>query len=361
MDFSGIIFLGGILTYVGIMVYLANQVDAARGLPGLAASTGMSRERGPAERWLRWLQLGLAVMIFLMGFAVLQASFLGGLAEEMPEVALPQVNAAWGMATFVLSAVAAVAVYQIVANETLRQFLQARINRWGGRYNAHSAVHNVALVLMLAVTVYVIAALVLEGGVSGLAESMQENGLEISDAVFQAVLEVVIALLGVGFAIRRDVPQTLRRLGLRVPTLHDIGWGVGMGIVFWLALLVVEVVWVSLVSPEVLQEQTAAAEQMTGAFSTLPLAFALSLSAAVGEEIWLRGALQPVFGIVLTSVFFTVLHIQVAFTPAMLVIFALSLGLGWLRRRGSTVTAIIAHFVFNFVQLGLASLLVESV
>jgi membrane protease YdiL (CAAX protease family) len=104
-------------------------------------------------------------------------------------------------------------------------------------------------------------------------------------------------------------------------------------------------------SPEQFAEQTSAANRISQQFDTLPLAFALSASAAIGEEILFRGALQPIFGWIPTSIFFALLHIQYTLTPAALIIFVVSLGLGWVRIRQSTTAAIIAHFLYNFVPL----------
>jgi uncharacterized protein len=102
---------------------------------------------------------------------------------------------------------------------------------------------------------------------------------------------------------------------------------------------------------EQIEAQSRAAESLAQAFATLPLAFILSSSAAIGEEIFYRGALQPVFGNLVTSVFFAVMHTQVLLTPGVVLIFIVSYVLGVLRARQSTTAAIIAHFVYNFVQL----------
>src|SRR5262249_23771086 len=147
---------------------------------------------------------------------------------------------------------------------------------------------------------------------------------------------------------------------LRLPTRQDVIWGVGVGLALIGALFVMSAIWQLFVSPEELTQQNAAAEQIASAFNTLPLAFILSLAAAVSEEIFFLGALQPVFGLVGTSIFFALLHIQYRLTPATIIIFVVGIGLGWLRQRQSTTASIIAHFVYNFVQLALAILLAGS-
>ena len=124
--------------------------------------------------------------------------------------------------------------------------------------------------------------------------------------------------------------------------------------------IVLGAVWSALTPAADLKAQTVAAEQIGRAINTLPLALLVSLTSAIGEEIFFRGALQPVFGIPLTSVFFALFHIQYTLTPASVLIFVVALGLGWLRSRYSTSASIIAHFVYNFVPLTLAILFGSS-
>jgi membrane protease YdiL (CAAX protease family) len=111
--------------------------------------------------------------------------------------------------------------------------------------------------------------------------------------------------LGVGFAIRRGIPETLQRLGLRLPTRQDMGWGIGIGILAMIVVPVLLLLWSSVTSPEAFQAQTEAVAELDAAIVSLPLAFVVAISAALGEEIWMRGGLQPVFGNVITSVFFS--------------------------------------------------------
>jgi membrane protease YdiL (CAAX protease family) len=84
------------------------------------------------------------------------------------------------------------------------------------------------------------------------------------------------------------------------------------------------------------------------------IAFLAAASAAIGEEILFRGALQPVFGIIPTTLFFALLHSQYALTPSTIVIILVGGAFGWLKEKQSTTAAIIAHFAYNFVLLGIA-------
>jgi len=82
----------------------------------------------------------------------------------------------------------------------------------------------------------------------------------------------------------------------------------------------------------------------------LPLFFAMSL-VAIAEEIFFRGALQPIFGNLITTFVFALVHTQSLLSPLIIVLFGLSYMLGVLRDRYSTTAAIIAHFCYNMIQL----------
>jgi membrane protease YdiL (CAAX protease family) len=213
-----------------------------------------------------------------------------------------------------------------------------------------------ACVLLLAFVVVTIGNFVVGGGIEGMAANLESSGVAFDDFLFENVLWIFAATLGVGLFLRRTPQQTLDRLGLRLPTAQDITWGVGMGVLLFGAVIAVGVVWSMAVSPEQLQQQTAASEQLARSIDTLPLSLAISVVVAIGEEVFFRGALQPVFGIWLTSLFFAILHTQYTLTPATLLIFVTALAFGWLRQRYSTSSAIVAHFVYNFIQLALAVL-----
>ncbi len=360
MDFTNLIFIIVALAYIGATVYTANMVEVSRNQKIKADPTRPMPFEGqePSEgRILRWLLYGLVAMTFILGLVVLQAGFLSGMASELDEqfqdIPLPSVSPAAAVFTFVLAVAVSVLSYRLINSEALRVRVQRLVGTWGN-FKPDSSVHMTALVLMLVIAVYAVASFILQGGISGFAEQVETSGIGAGDVIFQAVLQVVIALLGVGLAFRRTPQQTFERLGLRLPTAGDILWGIGIGLLFIVILGIFGTIWESLTPAEQLAEQTAAAEQISQAFATLPLAFIMASSAAIGEEIWIRGALQPVFGIPISSIFFVLLHTQYTLTPATLIILILSLGLGWLRKRQSTTAAIIAHFVFNFVPLALA-------
>ncbi len=340
MDITNILGFFGVLVYVGGTIYLANQEQVAAEHATL----------------LRWLLFGMAFLTFMYGLFVLQTSLIPPSAN----LPLPQVDPTAAMVDFVLAAILSVFSAQIVASQALRERIR-RLLPARASFDPESPVHTTACVLSLALICLVIGNFVVGGGIAGLAESIQANGVDFGDLLFEEVLWAAAAALGVGLFLRRTPEQTFTRLGLRLPTIQDIRWGSVIGLLLFGMVIVIGTLWTQFVSPQELQQQTAASDQLAQAFNSLPQALLISIVVAIGEEIFFRGALQPVFGNGLTSVFFTALHTQYALTPATILIFITSLTLGWLRNRQSTSATIIGHFVYNFIQLALALLAGTSV
>jgi membrane protease YdiL (CAAX protease family) len=219
-------------------------------------------------------------------------------------------------------------------------------------FNPASSIHTVALTLCVYLVGLQMVAFILEGGLGGVAETY-ENGLSGWQLIVSGLPFVVVPVLGVGIGLRRNGGQVLKRLGLGVPTPQGVGIAVGMTIALLIFVGVVNVTWMGLVSEETYQEQTQAAEALSDSVTTLGLAFMLAITAAVSEEIAFRGALQPVFGYWPTAIIFALTHSQYALTPAWFVILVVALGFGWIRMRFNTTTAMLTHFMYNFIPLAL--------
>jgi membrane protease YdiL (CAAX protease family) len=359
MDLSLLFFGGIILVYIGAMVYIANQDDRTHSLPKPIDTSDYSRQIAEQQRrtLLRWMMYGTLAMNFVFGLLVLQVALLG----ESPnlktlDVQLPKIDQKAAFLYFVLALVLSVIGFMTTNSYTAR----ARLKRLTGAdslYRPESSVHQVAVILALAFVSASIGQLVLNGGLGGLAQDIESNGISVGVLVFQTVLMIVIAFLGVGLAIRRTFAASLARLGLSLPTPQDLARGLLAGAALFGVQLALVSVWLALTPQSQIAQQTAASDQFAQSFGTLPLALLVSLSAGVSEEILFRGALQPVFGLWLTSLFFTLLHIQYTLTPASLILLVVALGLGLVRKRYNTNAAIVAHFAYNFIQLALSLLL----
>jgi membrane protease YdiL (CAAX protease family) len=215
-------------------------------------------------------------------------------------------------------------------------------------FRPDSWVHTWATVIVVMALGWQVASYFLAGGLSGVAEDI---GIDYLTLLASLIQNAIIPFVGVGLFLRRDIRATLKRLGLE--PISWSGYGVSLALVFGLLMLVVtfSAIWEGLVSEETFKEQTEASSALAESVDTIGLAFALALTAAVGEEIAFRGALQPIFGFWVTAFVFAFSHVQYTLTPASLLIFLVALALGWVRRHFNTTTAILVHFLYNFIPL----------
>lgn len=84
--------------------------------------------------------------------------------------------------------------------------------------------------------------------------------------------------------------------------------------------------------------------------------FLVAFASAFGEEAFFRGAMQPSFGLVTTTLIFGFLHAPVDGLTPLWTLFALAMGLalgGLASWEGGLVAATTAHFAVNFTNLHL--------
>lgn len=162
---------------------------------------------------------------------------------------------------------------------------------------------------------------------------------------------VVIALLGVGAAIRRGPRETLARLGYGPISIKQVGIVV-LFVAAAFALSLAADSLFHLLQPDLYRkvgEVSSTLFDPSGLSPVSAVLFALliGVGAGLGEETLFRGAVQPVFGILATSVLFASMHVQ--YGPSLLLgyIFVLSAGLGLLRRHINTTASFLAHAGYN--------------
>jgi hypothetical protein len=298
--------------------------------------------RADFNRWFDWFLLVLSASFLALGLVVIAAppEILAGfstsdvvrLQNPLATGVLLLSTAVWGM---------------VVSFQTGRAFLA----RWLP-INPKSPVHGLALVLSGALAGSTLLTLT-QGGLEGVAETAVPTPL--FDFVLQQSFFVLLAVLGVGLAVRRRVPDLWSRLGLERPSRAQLKFGLR-----WIAILLaiqwtVGVAW-ALAAPAQSELLGGISDVLVGNFDTLGEWFVVALGAGIGEEILFRGALQPIFGLWFTSILFAVAHIQYGITPITILVFVISLALGYIRRRSNTAVAIFVHAGYDFV-LGLLYLL----
>jgi hypothetical protein len=183
--------------------------------------------------------------------------------------------------------------------------------------------------------------------INDLTELFPEGGEPLVDAgglVTQLIGELAIALAAVGLWLSRDARATWDRLGLHLMRLRH--WGIavlGLAAVTGVngGLEWVERTWL----PDLWRLDQAMSEQIVGNLG-LPTLLLLGLSAGVGEEVLVRGALQPRSGILWASLIFGAAHVQYTWF-GILVIVLLGVTLGLIRRFANTTTAIVVHGLYD--------------
>ncbi|HXF61268.1 MAG TPA: CPBP family intramembrane glutamic endopeptidase [Caldilineaceae bacterium] len=222
-------------------------------------------------------------------------------------------------------------------------------------------VHGAALALsMLVITNLLIT---LGFGLGNLAEMVAategSGAATIAALWLQQALTALLAMVGVGWLIRRDLSGTLARLGIVMPSGRQWLLGVGLGIALVPVVLGIEYL-ASLVGLGADPDVERLTEELLGSLFTSPLGIlTVGLSAALGEETLFRGALLPRFGIIVTSLLFALVHSNYGITISTLVVFLLGLVLAWVRLRHNTTTAMALHAVYN-MTLGLLAYLSAS-
>jgi membrane protease YdiL (CAAX protease family) len=159
---------------------------------------------------------------------------------------------------------------------------------------------------------------------------------------------ILLALGGVGCGVKRSLAESRDRLGIAPLRPRD------------LAVIVLGIAFLAVLNggAEALQRHylpalwklDSAISKLIARDLTPAHIVLLGLSAGIGEEIVLRGALQPRLGITLTALVFAALHVQYSWF-GMALVFALGLALGHIRRRTSTGVAMTVHGLYDMLAV----------
>jgi membrane protease YdiL (CAAX protease family) len=164
---------------------------------------------------------------------------------------------------------------------------------------------------------------------------------------------VMLSMGGVGIFVARNFKQVCERLGWRKPT----GAQVGIGLALIVMSFSYDYLWSILTHGMGQGLDSKLALYNSGTFSveggfapSVVLALATALFAGIGEETLIRGALQPVFGIVPAAVLHGVLHAQFQHAPIFIVqVAGWSILMGIAKKYTNTTTTIIGHAGYNFI------------
>jgi membrane protease YdiL (CAAX protease family) len=212
--------------------------------------------------------------------------------------------------------------------------------------------------LSLSLLVFVQIGVTLGIGLENLSRTEMQSTLSESLAQLwsQDLLLALLAFIGVGWLTRRNGKEAMQRLGLTRTSAGDLLKGVVIGLVLMAFSMVLEH-WAS--SKEWLYDPNVekwTEKLLAPLFESVFGILTLGLAAALGEESLFRGALQPRFGLVYTTILFALVHANYGLSLATLVVFAVGLILGLIRIRYNTVVSMTVHATYN-IGLGVLSVI----
>lgn len=221
--------------------------------------------------------------------------------------------------------------------------------------------HAIALWVVLFLTASAFTQLIMLGGSPPLLNAINTGVITDVDLganrsalgqnltlVYQMIWMVALAFVAAGVLLRRDLPATLERLGLVVPSRQNLLLALGATVGLLLLILPlgegINWLWQWLGWP---LTDDAAFAQLLGDLVSPVGALVIGITAGVGEEITVRGLLQPRLGIVLSNLAFTSFHAYQYGFDALLIVFILGLLLGLVRKFSNTTTAALVHAGYN--------------
>jgi membrane protease YdiL (CAAX protease family) len=169
---------------------------------------------------------------------------------------------------------------------------------------------------------------------------------DVGALVGQLIGEVVFALAAVGLWVGRDWKAVRERLGLTGMQARHVAiamaglaavTGVNAGME-WIEQTQFHALW--------LRDQDTT--KLIAGNLSLTATLVLGVSAGVGEEVMVRGALQPRVGLFWASLLFAAAHVQYTWF-GMLSIAMIGLMLGTVRKTANTTTAIVVHMLYDII------------
>ena len=228
----------------------------------------------------------------------------------------------------------------------------------GGRLRADDPAHAQAVVGMLgAIAISAVPLLVLggqpplllelEGGDAPLGLDRSTTG-QVLDFYYQLAWMLPLALIGAGVPLTRAPRAGLERLGLRPLGWRALPLAAALAAGLWLLSSGVDLatagVWEAFGWPRTDPESV---NRLMGAALSPAGAVAAALSAGIGEEVLVRGLLQPRVGWLLANLAFTAVHAFQYGADALLAVFVLGGALALVRARWNTSLAILVHGLYD--------------
>ena len=284
----------------------------------------------------RWANLAAEILSGVAGglIALLGAADLAG-ARLLVPASTSDLQRALDV-TVMATGLAAAAI----ASRPVRQ----RIARWVP-IDPDSPVHALALALSMILFGTDVAVIAFT---DVLATAQSQPALSLADLLYQEAPFLVFAFIGVGLFLRRELPDTGRRLGLVVPAWWQPVLALAAAGAFFAFAQGMDGLahqWTPGTAHRIDDVTNHVFGQLGGPLGIAALAVAPGLC----EELLFRGALQPRIGILATALLFTSIHTQYALSIDTAAVFAIALGLGLLRKYTNTTASCTCHITYNLL------------
>lgn len=205
----------------------------------------------------------------------------------------------------------------------------------------------------------VISAYAAESARASGSEGASAGGNDVAalfEQVYQLLWLLPVCLLAGGYGVRRRFGAALVRLGLTRPTGQEVLAAVSVAAALaFTALLLgagIGALWDALGWSGTRDEDV---EALMGYMLTPVGALVVGVSAGLGEELLVRGVLQPRLGLLLSNTLFTAMHAGQYGWDMLIVIFFVGTVFGLVRKRSNTTVSALVHGLYDMILILLAT------
>ncbi len=317
----------------------------------LAMLIYLAAGRRPALRWVAiiWLFLLLAgIAAATAGLGLMAILPAGEIDPESVDITLA------AEAALLLLGILGAALASLAG-------LSRRFRVWLARYlpfDPNSLLHSAGLVVILALTLIPPVPLLVTGVPPYLSpqfiELLTESGTLLADTVtlnaYTLFWTIVASFFIAGACVRKTPKKALERLGLARPRGREIGFAIVAALALVAAFHFIDPALAGLVGLLGLPvTDTGTVNLLFLGTLTVPGIIVASIAAGFGEEVGIRGLLQPRFGIILPALLFASLHAFQYSWDGLISVFLAGIAFAYIRRYSNTTTSAITHTVYDLV------------
>lgn len=322
----------------------------------LAMLVYLAGTRHPVLRWVAVLWL-----LIIVGALAAAAAGIGVIAILPAEVLDVENLDPEAIGLTLVAEVALLLLGVLVAGFASLIGFSRRFRAWLATYlpfDPDSLLHTMALVVILALILLPPIPLLVTGVPPYLSEQfldlLLESGVLFADTVTLNAYTLFWTLIGsffiAGLCVRRTPREVLERLGLVRPTARQVVLAVGAAFALVAAFHFIDpalaafVGWLGLPVTD-----TDAVNLLFAGTLTVPGVVMASVAAGFGEEVSIRGLLQPRFGIFLPALLFASLHAFQYSWDGLVSVFFAGIIFAYIRWYTNTTTSAITHTVYDLV------------